>query len=153
VTMNFTSVTGHIISMDFEEKYGKKYWSKVSPIELFKSINSLPLLSKDARIVKHVDPEKKPLSENLMNLARQCQAVILWLDCDREGEAIAFEVLEICQSGNRNLQVFRAQFSAFTKRDIEGAMLNLRDPDVNLCAVSLRNFSNLRPSKAGRRST
>lgn len=87
-----------------------------------------------------------------MNLARQCQAVILWLDCDREGEAIAFEVLEICQSANRNLRVYRAQFSAFTKRDIEGAMLTLRDPDANLSAVSLRNFFNFRPWKAGRRS-
>jgi DNA topoisomerase III len=88
-----------------------------------------------------------------MNLSRQCQAVILWLDCDREGEAIAFEVLEICQSVNRNIGVYRAQFSAFTKRDIEGAMLTLRDPDVNLCAVCFGIFYTIRPWRVDRRST
>ena len=40
--------------------------------------------------------------------ARKCQ----WLDCDREGENIAFEVLEVCTQANRHLDVWRARFSA-----------------------------------------
>lgn len=43
---------------------------------------------------------------------------MLWLDCDREGENIAFEVLDVCKQANPRLLVFRAHFSALTKADI-----------------------------------
>ena len=52
--------------------------------------------------------------------------LILWLDCDREGENISFEVVEIIRSLNiNNLQVLRASFSAITKRDVVNGMNNL----------------------------
>lgn len=40
------------------------------------------------------------------------------MDCDREGEAIAFEVLEICKEANPKLKIHRAHFSAVTYVDI-----------------------------------
>jgi DNA topoisomerase-3 len=43
------------------------------------------------------------------------------LDCDREGEAIAFDVAEIVKEANPKIQVLRAHFSALTKQDIERA--------------------------------
>jgi len=36
--------------------------------------------------------DKKLIERNLQENARGCQWLVLWLDCDREGENIAFEV-------------------------------------------------------------
>lgn len=36
--------------------------------------------------------DKTDLKVNLEQQARQCDWLVLWLDCDREGENIAFEV-------------------------------------------------------------
>jgi DNA topoisomerase-3 len=51
------------------------------------------------------------------------------LDCDREGEAIAFEVITICIGANPHLKIHRAQFSAITRRDLENAFNNPIEPD------------------------
>ena len=71
--------------------------------------------------------------------------MILWLDCDREGEAIAYEVIEACSQGNSHLDILRAHFSAVTNRDIWNAFQNLRRPDPNLAeAVNARQELDLR---------
>jgi len=67
---------------------------------------------------------------------------MIWTDCDREGEAIGFDVVE-CVGNNK--EVFRARFSALTKQDIEHAIQNLEKPQQSLAdAVRVRQEVDLR---------
>lgn len=56
------------------------------------------------------------LQRTLEEEARRCQWLVLWLDCDREGENIAFEVVDVCRSSNAHLNIWRAHFSALIDR-------------------------------------
>ena len=56
------------------------------------------------------------IKRTLEQEARRCQWLVLWLDCDREGENIAFEVVEVCTTVNRHLNIKRAHFSALIER-------------------------------------
>ena len=66
--------------------------------------------------------------------AKGCDYIVLWLDCDKEGENICFEVLDAVRGQMRRLDrstVFRAKFSSITAKDIAAAMNNLGEPDEN----------------------
>jgi DNA topoisomerase-3 len=56
------------------------------------------------------------LGTQLRDEAKNSSKLILWLDCDREGEYIAYEVMEQCLKTNRNLDCVRARFSAFVPK-------------------------------------
>uniref|UniRef100_F6ST44 DNA topoisomerase n=2 Tax=Ciona intestinalis TaxID=7719 RepID=F6ST44_CIOIN len=123
VRFKVTSVCGHVMSIDFEGKYNN--WEKVDPGELF----SAPTIKKEANpklnIIKFLEKE-----------ARDADYIVLWLDCDREGENICFEVLDIVlpvmrRSGNRQDVVFRAHFSAITDKDINAALNSVGKPNEN----------------------
>ncbi|MES1921983.1 DNA topoisomerase 3-alpha, partial [Bonamia ostreae] len=60
--------------------------------------------------------DKKQIARTLKEEAKNCQKLILWLDCDREGENIAFEVIDICLAANPKLNIKRAKFSALIPR-------------------------------------
>ena len=130
--MVFTSVAGHLMSTDFREPYNK--WRACAPLELY-----------DAPLRRFVPEDKKKLERNLIAEARRAQWVILWLDCDREGEHICFEVLEVCQGANAGLRVLRAQFSTLLERDLRHALDTLREPNVREAeAVDARQEIDLR---------
>lgn len=62
--------------------------------------------------------------------------LVLWLDCDREGENICFEVIRCVdksmnKSSNPTQRIFRARFSAVTAKDIQKALNNLVEPNEN----------------------
>lgn len=98
--MLVTSVRGHMMSLEFPEAFS---WGKCNELMLF----SVPLN-------RSISNGCEGIGTALSNFARQSTHLVLWLDCDREGENIAYEVIEICCQNNRNLDLYRAHFSALS---------------------------------------
>ncbi len=98
--MIVTSVSGHLMETDVEEHFRK--WSSCDPFKLF-----------DVPVQKTVKKEMTNIDSTLRKLARFARHLVLWLDCDREGENICFEVIERCRVGNPSLNsIHRAKFSS-----------------------------------------
>ncbi len=137
--MIVTSVRGHLAAQDFPQNYG---WNSCAPKDLF-----------EAPIETFYRDDKVPLERMLKNQSRNVDAVILWLDCDREGEAICDEVRTVClQSGNQRLRgdrIYRAKFSTVLPQEIKRALRSLGR--VNECfvqAVQARSEHDLRVGAA-----
>jgi len=119
-----TSVAGHVFSVDFPAQY--QSWDAVDPAELFEA----PVVRK---------PCKGSVCAHLAAEARGVDFIVLWMDCDREGENINYEVLDCCmhlmKSGRGNdtnfARVYRAHFSAINPSDIQSAYQKLGKPDQN----------------------
>lgn len=111
--MIITSVTGHMMELEFEAAY--KGWNSCQPAELF-----------DAPLNKTVKKESENIEKTLIREAKQCSILMLWLDCDLEGENIAYEVIKVCKQANPRIDVYRARFSALVERDI---LRTLKFPD------------------------
>jgi DNA topoisomerase-3 len=118
-----TSVVGHVFSIDFPPQF--QSWDSVDPAELF----AAPIQRKPCKssVVKHLQDE-----------ARNVDFLVLWMDCDREGENINFEVLgcvlhlmkaSAFDGGNPYDRVYRAHFSAINTSDIQTAYQTLGKPD------------------------
>ncbi|KAK1293909.1 hypothetical protein QJS10_CPA16g00508 [Acorus calamus] len=115
-----TSVIGHVFSVDFPPKY--QNWEVTDPMDLF-----------EAPTVKLESNPKAHICRHLHQEARGCGALVLWLDCDREGENICFEVIECAgfDGSDAGRRVYRARFSSVTEKDISKAMENLVKPNKN----------------------
>lgn len=88
--------------------------------------------------------DKQDIKRTLEEEARTCQWLVLWLDCDREGENIAYEVVDICAGANRQLNIWRARFSALIPREIHEAVQHLARPNKLFAdAVDARQFPTL----------
>ena len=112
-----TSVLGHVYDCNFPPSLG---WS-VDPRTLF-----------DAPTVRPESNPEQHICQHLSQVAKGCNALVLWLDCDREGENICFEVMENCEPKMApKHDVFRARFSAITPQDVNKAMANLGKPNKN----------------------
>lgn len=118
-----TSTQGHVYSMDFGDEYSKP--GKHSAEELF-SCPVVKLFDKDARLPEHLAAE-----------GAGCHVLVLWLDCDREGENICFEVVQNVEPvldksktfpGAYRDRIFRARFSSLCKADLQQAMNKLGVP-------------------------
>ncbi|EEC74578.1 hypothetical protein OsI_10148 [Oryza sativa Indica Group] len=89
--------------------------------------------------------DKQDIKRTLEEEARKCQWLVLWLDCDREGENIAYEVIDICAGANSRLNIWRARFSALIDREIHEAVQHLDRPNKLFAdAVDARQEIDLR---------
>lgn len=123
-TFKMTSVIGHVLSIDFPNEY--QSWEKVDPGSLF-----------DAPTVKSEANPKARVCRHLQGEAKGVDALVLWLDCDREGENICFEVIDNTEAWMnkspppflRQQRIFRARFSAVTAKEVKHAMQSLGQPN------------------------
>lgn len=132
VSVTMTSVSGHLLALEFKSQFQK--WHSCNPVLLF-----------DAEVEKYCPDNMIQIKRTLEKEARQCQALIIWTDCDREGENIGFEIIDVCKAVKASLQVFRAKFSEITPNSIRRACETLTEPDVNVSdAVDVRQELDLR---------
>ncbi|XP_033827108.1 DNA topoisomerase 3-alpha [Periophthalmus magnuspinnatus] len=132
VTVTMTSVSGHLLGLEFKSPFQK--WHSCNPVLLF-----------DAEVEKYCPDNMIQIKRTLEKEVKQCQALIIWTDCDREGENIGFEVIDVCKAVKANIQVYRAKFSEITPNSIRRACETLTEPDVNVSdAVDVRQELDLR---------
>ena len=127
-----TSVSGHLMNFRFPPQY--KNWTSVPPSSLF-----------DAPVEKAVQEQMEPIARTLKEQCRLADTLVIWTDCDREGENIGFEVIDLCRLQKPNLEVYRARFSEITPTAIHRAFNNLAEPDQRVSdAVDCRSELDLR---------
>ncbi|KAL9654769.1 hypothetical protein ABK040_008563 [Willaertia magna] len=139
VTMVVTSVTGHLMEIDFE--LAKKNWHSCDPSVL---------MDVTTPVLHSVPKKSKDVEANLITEAKDVTKLILWLDCDREGENISFEVIDVCKKVNRVLSIengtiLRAKFSELKPQAIHRAIATLVKPnELDSLAVEARKEIDLR---------
>lgn len=55
--------------------------------------------------------DKKAIAKNITDQAKYARLLVIWTDCDREGEHIGGEIVDAARKGNAHIQVKRARFS------------------------------------------
>ncbi|CAM39725.2 putative DNA topoisomerase III [Leishmania braziliensis MHOM/BR/75/M2904] len=126
-----TSTTGHVFSCDFTSQH--QNWDRTEEEQLF----TAPIVWKDTseKVTHHLEHE-----------AKGCDTLVLWLDCDREGENICFEVMQVVRREiYNNNSIFRAHFSAITAEEIFHAFCSLGRPNKSISdAVTCRQELDLK---------
>uniref|UniRef100_A0A0R3RY48 DNA topoisomerase n=1 Tax=Elaeophora elaphi TaxID=1147741 RepID=A0A0R3RY48_9BILA len=127
-----TSVSGHLLQHEFPPSF--KNWVE-TPIKMLFDVN----------VQKNTIPGMEDVKATLVEEIRKSDLLVIWTDCDREGEAIGAEVVSVCTQVNRNLDVYRARFSEITNTAVNRALNNLVRLDQRLVdAVECRSELDLR---------
>jgi DNA topoisomerase-3 len=130
LSVTVTSVCGHLMAIDLADKHAWK-------------LNSMHVF--DDRITEQVNKGSEGTFRNLTTEAAGMRVLVIWTDCDREGEAIGAEVVRAVQSVNQHVLVRRARFSAANHADLWRAVNSLRDLNENeVRAVEARSEIDLR---------
>ncbi|KAL5003779.1 DNA topoisomerase [Aspergillus recurvatus] len=115
-SVTMTSVLGHLTSLEFEREYSG--WTSCPPAALF-----------EAPVQIAVDDDKKAIANNIMKQAMYNQYLVIWTDCDREGEHIGTEVRDQAKAGNGRIVVKRAKFNNTEKVHVLNAARSLIELD------------------------
>ncbi|XP_018576007.1 DNA topoisomerase 3-alpha, partial [Anoplophora glabripennis] len=134
--MVMTSVSGHLLNYEFSAAY--KNWQSCNPVTLF-----------DAPVIKTCPPDFQNIKRTLEREIVYCQGLIIWTDCDREGENIGFEIIKVCTDIKPNIRIYRAKFSEITAASVFHALNTLGQPNKNVSdAVDVRQELDLRTGAA-----
>ncbi|KAL1494433.1 hypothetical protein ABEB36_010032 [Hypothenemus hampei] len=134
--MVMTSVSGHLLNYEFVSVY--RNWQGCNPLALF-----------DAPVIKSCPQGYTKVQKTLEREIRSCQGLIIWTDCDREGENIGFEIIKVCTDIKPQLKIYRAKFSEITAASVFRALNNLGQPNKNISdAVDVRQELDLRTGAA-----
>ena len=132
--MVMTSLSGHLLNMEFAPQYRK--WYSCNPVALF-----------DAPLAKGVGEGNNSalIKKTLQREVRGAKLLIIWTDCDREGENKGMEVVTVCREVLPGVRTLRAKFSEITRPSIESAMATLGQLDERVSdAVDVRQELDLR---------
>ncbi|KAK4043204.1 DNA topoisomerase [Parachaetomium inaequale] len=131
-SVTMTAVKGHLTAVEFPGEY--KQWEYPPPDRLF-----------DAPVLTVIPNDNKSIAKNIEDQARRASALVIWTDCDREGEHIGSEIRAAARKGNAQIQIKRARFSNVERAHILSAarrLIALDDRQVD--AVSARIELDLR---------
>ncbi|KAG5519345.1 hypothetical protein PMAC_001970 [Pneumocystis sp. 'macacae'] len=126
-SVTFTSVRGHLLEWEFEETFRK--WNTCNPLSLF-----------EAKVTTTINKEMKNIHENLLKESKCAQGLYIWTDCDREGEYIAAEIVDIARKANPKIEIKRAHFNNLEKTHILKAAhqpFNIDQKQVNAVAARI----------------
>ncbi|KAL5604535.1 hypothetical protein BROUX41_002490 [Berkeleyomyces rouxiae] len=107
-SVTMTCVAGHMMDQQFSNEF--KSWNFPPPDSLF-----------TAPILKSVSKDKQGVAKNIKEQAKFCQALVIWTDCDREGEHIGGEIENVALQANSRILVKRAHFSNIERAHILSA--------------------------------
>ncbi|KAK4157959.1 DNA topoisomerase [Chaetomidium leptoderma] len=131
-SVTMTAVKGHLTAVEFPGDF--KQWEYPPPDRLF-----------DAPVLTVIPNDNKSIAKNIEDQARRASVLVIWTDCDREGEHIGSEIRDAARKGNPQIQVKRARFSNIERAHILSAarrLVVLDDKQVD--AVSARIELDLR---------
>ncbi|EOR02841.1 hypothetical protein E3P92_03141 [Wallemia ichthyophaga] len=111
VDFTVTAVAGHLTTAEFPKEMRK--WHSCDPVQLF-----------NGRVEISTSSSMSAIENNLKSEARRASHLMIWTDCDREGEHIGSEIVNVCRQANPRIEVIRAKFSAIIPNQIHHAARN-----------------------------
>lgn len=129
-----------IVESPTKEKTLKKFLGSSFEVKASKGhFRDLPKLKLGVNIEKNFEPtyeimaDKKNVVEDLKAAAKSADTIYLAPDPDREGEAIAWHLMEILteKSAAKGKKIYRVQFNEITKDAVKNAIDNPREIDID----------------------